>query len=55
MSRYGHTGLTYSVTRRPDPRTAASINNALAGMQSVANIGAGTGSYGLTCRRASRR
>lgn len=45
MSSYDRTGATYSVTRRPDARIAAAINNALQGMESVANIGAGTGSY----------
>jgi SAM-dependent methyltransferase len=45
MTRYDQTGLTYSLTRRPDPRIAAVINRALAGVASVANIGAGAGSY----------
>ncbi|MCX8563978.1 class I SAM-dependent methyltransferase [Mycolicibacterium mucogenicum] len=43
--RYDETGLTYASTRQPDPRIGAAINAALAGMASVANIGAGTGSY----------
>lgn len=42
---YDETGLTYASTRQPDPRIAAAINSVLAGMTSVANIGAGTGSY----------
>ncbi len=45
MTTYDRTGLTYSVTRRPDARIAAVINDALHGLESVANIGAGTGSY----------
>ncbi|BBY66919.1 class I SAM-dependent methyltransferase [Mycolicibacterium helvum] len=45
MSRYDRTGSTYSVTRRPDARIAAAIHDALTDMESVANIGAGTGSY----------
>ncbi|MFI5506308.1 methyltransferase domain-containing protein [Mycobacterium sp. NPDC051804] len=45
MPTYDRTGLTYSVTRRPDARIAAVIDDALQGMESVANIGAGTGSY----------
>lgn len=45
MTTYDRTGLTYSVTRRPDARIAAVINDALQGSESVANIGAGTGSY----------
>ena len=43
--RYDRTGQTYSRTRRPDPRIAAVINEALRGAATVANIGAGTGSY----------
>jgi SAM-dependent methyltransferase len=43
--RYDETGLTYVSTRQPDPRIAATINRVLAGMATVANIGAGTGSY----------
>src|ERR1700704_6006852 len=45
MSSYDRTGSTYSMTRRPDPRVAAVIDEALQGVTSVANIGAGTGSY----------
>ncbi|HEU0191431.1 MAG TPA: methyltransferase domain-containing protein [Mycobacterium sp.] len=44
-ARYDETGRTYSLTRRPDPRIMAVIGRALAGMGTVANIGAGTGSY----------
>ncbi|GAB2658571.1 class I SAM-dependent methyltransferase [Prescottella soli] len=43
--RYDEQGLTYSLTRRPDPRIAAAIDAALACTDSVANIGAGAGSY----------
>jgi SAM-dependent methyltransferase len=43
--RYDRTGLTYSATRRPDPRVGAVINGALRDMGTIANIGAGTGSY----------
>lgn len=45
MTRYDWTGSTYSLTRQPDPRIAAVIDRALDGLASVANIGAGTGSY----------
>lgn len=45
MSSYDRNGSTYSMTRRPDPRVAAVIEEALQGVTSVANIGAGTGSY----------
>jgi SAM-dependent methyltransferase len=42
---YDSTGLTYAATRRADPRISTVIERALTGMLSVANIGAGTGSY----------
>lgn len=45
MNCYDRTGSTYSLTRRPDPRIAAVIDRALHDVASVANIGAGTGSY----------
>lgn len=45
MTRYDRTGHTYSKTRQPDSRIAAVIEQELRGMASVANIGAGTGSY----------
>ncbi|HTZ16046.1 MAG TPA: methyltransferase domain-containing protein [Mycobacterium sp.] len=45
MIRYDRAGRTYSVTRQPDPRVGAAIEQALHGMGTVANIGAGTGSY----------
>ncbi|MGX9787886.1 class I SAM-dependent methyltransferase [Mycobacterium sp. MMS18-G62] len=45
MARYDQTGHHYARTRRPDSRVAASIERALAGTASVANVGAGTGSY----------
>jgi SAM-dependent methyltransferase len=45
MASYDRTGSTYSLTRRPDPRIAAVIDRALRDEKSVANIGAGAGSY----------
>jgi SAM-dependent methyltransferase len=45
MMRYDQTGITYSQTRRADSRIAAAVDRALGGVESVANIGAGTGSY----------
>jgi hypothetical protein len=45
MTRYDQTGITYSQTRRPDSRIAAAVDRALGGVESVANIGAGAGSY----------
>ena len=45
MIRYDRAGRTYSLTRQPDPRIGAVIEHALHRMATVANIGAGTGSY----------
>jgi len=45
MALYDSLGRTYSATRRADRRVAAQISQALAGCESVVNIGAGTGSY----------
>jgi SAM-dependent methyltransferase len=45
LIRYDRAGRTYSLTRQPDPRISAVIEHALHGMATVANIGAGTGSY----------
>jgi SAM-dependent methyltransferase len=42
---YDKIGTTYSATRRPDPRIAARILEALGDAVSVVNVGAGTGSY----------
>lgn len=43
--RYDSVGRSYRLTRRPDPRLAASIYAALAGARTVVNVAAGTGSY----------
>jgi SAM-dependent methyltransferase len=43
--RYEYTGATYAQSRRPDRRIADVINRAITVGGSVANIGAGTGSY----------
>lgn len=45
MSRYDQIGTTYRETRRPDPRIAAQIEQALGDATSVVNVGAGAGSY----------
>lgn len=45
MARYDQIGRTYAAHRRADPRIAAAIEAALGGAMSVANIGAGAGSY----------
>jgi SAM-dependent methyltransferase len=42
---YESLGATYTVTRRTDPRIAASIWAALGDARTVVNVGAGTGSY----------
>ncbi|GHJ43581.1 methyltransferase type 11 [Catellatospora sp. TT07R-123] len=42
---YRTLGTGYATRRRPDPRVAAIIEQALGGARSVVNVGAGTGSY----------
>jgi SAM-dependent methyltransferase len=42
---YDELGVGYARARRPDPRIAAEISEALGGARSVINVGAGTGSY----------
>ena len=42
---YGTIGGGYSTFRRPEPRIAALIEQALSGARTVLNVGAGTGSY----------
>ena len=44
-ARYDRIGTTYSDYRRPDPRIAAAIHDALDGARSVLDVGTGTGSY----------
>lgn len=48
---YGHIGGTYSKYRRPDPRIARHIHEALGEAITVLNVGAGTGSYEPQDRR----
>ena len=45
MTRYDRIGLTYTATRRPDPRIEAAVWAALGDARLVANVGAGAGSY----------
>jgi SAM-dependent methyltransferase len=45
MDAYDRIGGSYRATRRPDPRIAAQVHPALAGMDSVLDVGAGAGSY----------
>jgi hypothetical protein len=44
-SDYDKVGSTYVATRRPDPRLAAALREALGDVTSVVNIGAGSGAY----------
>jgi SAM-dependent methyltransferase len=50
MALYDTIGRSYARYRRPDPRIAAAIEAALGDAASVANIGAGAGSYEPTDR-----
>ncbi|MFF4755768.1 class I SAM-dependent methyltransferase [Streptomyces sp. NPDC002514] len=42
---YDRIGIGYDQVRRPDPRLAALIHEALSGARTVVNVGAGAGSY----------
>lgn len=53
MALYDTIGHGYAVLRKPDPRIAAAIDAALGDAASVANIGAGTGSYESSSRRVT--
>jgi len=44
-ARYDEIGVTYTATRRPDPRVEAQIRAALGGAARILNVGAGAGSY----------
>ncbi len=48
---YDRLGVTYTATRREDPRLAAAIHGALGDAVTVVNVGAGTGSYEPRDRR----
>lgn len=50
---YGAIGTGYARYRRPDPRIAASIAEALGGARTVLNVGAGAGSYEPTDREVT--
>ncbi len=47
---YDTRGKDYSARRSPDARIAAAINRAIGDAPSIANIGAGTGSYEMSVR-----
>jgi SAM-dependent methyltransferase len=42
---YDRIGVTYTATRRPDPRIERAIHEALGDAESVINVGAGAGGY----------
>jgi SAM-dependent methyltransferase len=44
-AKYDRIGVNYAALRRPDPRIAAAIDEALGDARTVLNVGAGTGSY----------
>jgi len=44
-AKYDIIGINYTDLRRPDPRIAAAIHEALGQAETVLNVGAGTGSY----------
>jgi hypothetical protein len=48
---YDTIGIGYRALRRPDPRVAAAIVNALGPAASLVNVGAGAGSYEPADRR----
>ncbi|MEY2536027.1 MAG: hypothetical protein QOF29_3937 [bacterium] len=48
---YDRLGVGYTTLRRPDPRIAARIHDALGDAVTVVNVGAGTGSYEPADRR----
>jgi SAM-dependent methyltransferase len=48
--RYDQIGAGYAHRRKPDPRLAAVIHDALGNAESIVNVGAGTGSYEPTDR-----
>jgi SAM-dependent methyltransferase len=53
VARYDVIGLNYAELRKPDPRIAAAIEEALGQAETVLNVGAGTGSYEPIDRRVT--
>ena len=49
-AKYDTIGLSYAELRKPDPRIARTIEDALGAAQTILNVGAGTGSYEPTDR-----
>lgn len=52
-TEYDRIGLTYAATRRSDPRLLEAIERALGEAVTIANVGAGTGSYESPDRRVT--
>jgi SAM-dependent methyltransferase len=52
-ARYDMIGVNYSELRKPDPRIAALIEEALGDARTVLNVGAGAGSYEPAGRRVT--
>jgi SAM-dependent methyltransferase len=51
VALYDRIGVGYTATRRPDPRIAAAIDDALGDAVTVVNVGAGAGAYEPAGRR----
>lgn len=52
-AKYDSIGINYAELRRPEPRIAAVIHQALGPARTVLNVGAGTGSYEPTDRQVT--
>jgi SAM-dependent methyltransferase len=52
-AKYDSIGINYSELRKPDPRIATLIDNALGTAETILNVGAGTGSYEPTGRQVT--
>jgi SAM-dependent methyltransferase len=52
-TKYDRIGIHYAQLRRPDPRIAKTIYDALGSARTVLNVGAGTGSYEPTDRQVT--
>jgi SAM-dependent methyltransferase len=52
-AKYDIIGLNYAELRKPDPRIAAAIRDAIGQAQTILNVGAGTGSYEPVDRRVT--
>jgi SAM-dependent methyltransferase len=52
-TKYDRIGIHYAQLRRPDPRIARTIHDALGSARTVLNVGAGTGSYEPTDRQVT--